>query len=249
MVIISELPEHDRNNAFNCVKKVIEHMEQTTFPTKLEKVIVWSDGCAAQFRLRFVFALMTYYSRDFHFEWNYNERHYGKGPMDGLGGTVKHMVFQKVKSNVIVINSPLEFAKYAFEFMSITSVFLSEIEVQREPEDVAEAQEIENTLKIDRVIRNYNGAGVCYLQFFEYSDDEEPFFTQYYKLTPVSVHICATLEKYFSKFCLALKVSIVLPTDSNGVGSGGNYMSLGIFFTGRHGITIVSSKMYVHRYS
>ena len=34
MVIISELPDHDHNNAFNCVKKVIEHMEQITFPTK-----------------------------------------------------------------------------------------------------------------------------------------------------------------------------------------------------------------------
>ena len=95
-----------------------------------------------------MFALMTYYySRDFHFEWNYNERHPGKGPMDDLGGTVKHMVFQKVKSNVIVINSPLELAKYASEFTSITSVFLSEIEVQREPEDVAEAPAIESTLK------------------------------------------------------------------------------------------------------
>ena len=38
MVIISELPGHDRNNAFHCVKKVIEHMEQMTFPTKFEKL-------------------------------------------------------------------------------------------------------------------------------------------------------------------------------------------------------------------
>ena len=34
MVIISELPDDDHNNAFNCVKKVIEHIEQITFPTK-----------------------------------------------------------------------------------------------------------------------------------------------------------------------------------------------------------------------
>ena len=70
----------------------------------------------------------------------------------GQGGTVNNTVFQKVKSNVIIINSPLEFAKYASAFTSVTPVFLSEIEVQREAEDVAEAPgvtpTIENTLKI-----------------------------------------------------------------------------------------------------
>ena len=30
--------------------------------------------------------------------WSYNERHHGKGPMDGVAGTVKNVIFSEVKS-------------------------------------------------------------------------------------------------------------------------------------------------------
>ena len=57
----------------------------------LTKVISWSDGCAAQFRLRFVFKLLADYRPEIQVEWNYNEARHGKGPMDGIGGTVKNV--------------------------------------------------------------------------------------------------------------------------------------------------------------
>ena len=55
---------------------------------------MWSDGCAAQFRSHFVFKLLANYGRDLQLEWNYNQAHHGKGPLDGIGETIKNVVFR-----------------------------------------------------------------------------------------------------------------------------------------------------------
>ena len=40
---------------------------------------------------------MTHFNLDYTIQRYYNERHHGKGPMDGVGETVKNMIFQHVK--------------------------------------------------------------------------------------------------------------------------------------------------------
>ena len=37
--------------------------------------------------------------------WFYNERHHGKGHMDGIGGTIKNVIFRKVKSGYAIVNT------------------------------------------------------------------------------------------------------------------------------------------------
>ena len=84
-------------------------MEEKIKPIK--KVIVWSDGMAAQFRSRLVFMLLSTIDDAIDLEWQYIEAHHGKGPMDGVGGTVKTLVFRAVKSGKISVRDPEEFVK------------------------------------------------------------------------------------------------------------------------------------------
>ena len=44
-------------------------------------------GCAPQVWSKFAFKLLTLMHADTDLEWSYNETHYGKGPMDEIGGT------------------------------------------------------------------------------------------------------------------------------------------------------------------
>ena len=60
-----------------------------------------------------MFKLLTLIHSEIDLEWHYNEAHRGKGPMDGIGGTVKNTVFRKVLSGEVVIGSPKELARYA----------------------------------------------------------------------------------------------------------------------------------------
>ena len=93
ITVTSELPDHSRAAAITCVSKVIENVRENHqhLPLRIN-VFVWSDGCAAQFRSRYVFTLLSTLDTSLNLTWCYNERHHGKGPMDGIGGTLKNSI-------------------------------------------------------------------------------------------------------------------------------------------------------------
>ena len=82
-------------------------------------VVVWSDGCAAQFLLRYVFEALINLS------WFYDEQHHGTGPVDGIG-TLKKAAYRDVKSGKAIINDAKEFAEYADKTIKgISSLYMS----------------------------------------------------------------------------------------------------------------------------
>ena len=92
----------------------------------LQRRYIWSDGCSAQFRSSFTFVLLTTHLHpDKDIEWNYSEAHHGKGPICGIGGTIKNKVFEQVKSVRIIEDSPKDFAVHASRLIqSITTLYL-----------------------------------------------------------------------------------------------------------------------------
>ena len=96
LIVVIESFDHSRVVSMSCLQKVahkIEHMHAKTY----ENVYVWSDRMGSPFRSRYVFKLLasTALPRKT-LSWYYNERHYGKGPMDGTKGTVKNRVWQNL---------------------------------------------------------------------------------------------------------------------------------------------------------
>ena len=186
MAVISESNDHSRIAAFSCVTSIFKELKKLVGP--IDRVIMWSDGCASQFRSKFVFALLTSFENEIDLEWHYNEAHHGKGPMDGVGGTIKRVVYGLVKSRKVIINSAEEFAIEASKAVpSIKSVYLSKDDEITEPSFVKNAPPIKGTLDIHYVKRKYNRENVCFMEFFRLSDDEEPFFTQYYPRSNILV--------------------------------------------------------------
>ena len=112
ITVTSESSDHCRSASISCLLKIINFMRETHshLPLKLN-VIIWSDGCAPQFRSRFAFKLLSTFESSINLSWFYNERHHGKSPMDGVGGTMKNAVYRDVKSGKVTINSAKEFAE------------------------------------------------------------------------------------------------------------------------------------------
>ena len=103
------------------------------------------------------------------------------GPMDGVGGTIKRVVYGLVKSRRINTNTAEEFADKASKGVpSIKSLFLSQEDENIEPSFVKNALAIKGTMDIHHIKRDYNLGNVCFLEFYHFSDDKEPFHTQYY---------------------------------------------------------------------
>ena len=102
--------------------------------------------------------------------------------MDGIGGTVKNLVFRDVKSQKCIINGPKEFADYAEKRVNgIHSLYLPVSDVMVEPEDISNAPKIPETLKIHKVERCFDANKACYLKFSYLSNDDKPYFTQHYR--------------------------------------------------------------------
>ena len=69
--------------------------------------------------------------------WFYNEGHPGKVSMDDVGRAIKNILFQKVNSGQIVVNTPKETYDAAMKFVSsIITVYLPKSDEIVEPESI-----------------------------------------------------------------------------------------------------------------
>ena len=109
----------------SCLKKVIDTMV-TECSKSFTNVVLCSDGMGAQSGSRFAFQLLTgkmFLNKSLC--WFYKERHHSKGPMDGVGGTIKNVIFRKVKSGQTVVHTPKELSDTVMKFvLSIITMYL-----------------------------------------------------------------------------------------------------------------------------
>ena len=120
-----------------------------------KNLYVWSDGMGAQLRSWFVFQILAgTILPNKSLMWLYNEHHHGKDPMDGVGGTVKNVIFRKVKSGQVVIYSTQEFSEAVKTLVpAIHAVYLPENENIIEPKGIKSSRKIKETLKIHKLER------------------------------------------------------------------------------------------------
>ena len=112
-----EASNNSRTEAFTCFSKVV-HTIQLKMQVPLRKVYTWSNGMDTQFRSRFVFKLLTTFDREVDLEWHYMKAHHDQGSMDGVDGTIKNQVFQKVKFGRFSISTSNEFGG-AIHYVSV----------------------------------------------------------------------------------------------------------------------------------
>lgn len=179
LTVTTEMSDKSRIGSLSCVDLVVNH-SISKIDRIINKIVLVSDGCAAQFRSRYIFKLLTKIQPGRLIEWHYNEAHHGKGPMDGIGGTVKNKVFRKVLSRDLVIDSASQFASVANDITNVESLYLGSENVLDEPEDIDSVSAIPETLKTHKVVRKKSRNGVFYNEFFYLSVDSEPHFTQWY---------------------------------------------------------------------
>ena len=100
--------------------------------------------------------------------------------MDGIGGTVKNMVYRCVLAGDIVINNPKQFASYADDICNVDSLYLPNEQLLKEPEEIQHVEPIPETLKTHKVVRGMSKHNVPFNSFYYLSSDEKPHFTQWY---------------------------------------------------------------------
>ena len=184
MPVISGASDHSRIAAHTCVVKIIDQVVSGNIALFGEEVPlhIWSDGCAAQFRARFVFYLIARMKKQFAVEWCYNERHHGKGAMDGVERAIKNKVYRDVRSGKVHIKGAKSFAEYAdITIRNIKSLYLLLDDVLQEPGEIDLAPKIKSILKVHCVRREFTIDGIAKVKFFKMALYKDPFCEHYYR--------------------------------------------------------------------
>ena len=81
-----------------------------------------------------------------------------------------------------MIKNAKDFAEYANKTISgITSIYMPINELLTEPDNIENAPKIPETLSIHKVTRSFNEDNIRFIDFFPVANDDDPFFTQFYR--------------------------------------------------------------------
>ena len=119
--------------------------------------------------------------KQFIVEWCYNERHQGKGAMDGVGRAIKNKVYRNVKSRRIHIKGAKSFAEYA-------DITIRNIKHQLNQHRRSIACE-DNSLVMES------------LKFFKMTLDKEPFCGHYYCNRSLWLSTLTVIVQYWQCVC------------------------------------------------
>ena len=98
--------------------------------------------------------------------------------MDSIVGTVKNLVYRRILSGYLVVNTPREFTELANQISSVDCLLLGKPEFIQEPEEVSKARPIELTLQVHKISRVCISPHSFFNHFLKFSKDLEPFHVE-----------------------------------------------------------------------
>lgn len=101
-VFLSDDLNHDSAMVQAILDKVVLHLK-TRLPN-LEKIVVFSDGCAAQYKSRLPFFHLANRT-GIPIQWNFFGSRHGKSLCDACGGVVKRLVDEDVLASDVVVQN------------------------------------------------------------------------------------------------------------------------------------------------
>ena len=124
-VLVSDNLVHSKDTILAYLDKLLEDIPET-----IKTASIWSDGPASQFKNRFIVASLSALQskHKLAIDWNYFATSHGKGPVDGIGGTIKRFVWSAVKARKIMVQNASSFVEAAKQSkVKVTEINTSEI--------------------------------------------------------------------------------------------------------------------------
>ena len=126
-VIVSDELKHDKMSVAVFITMAIQKFVKEKNPN-IKKVCIFSDGPSSQFKNKYIAKYMQQLSADIDIQWNFFASGHGKGPVDGIGGSVKRTVWRAVQSRKAFVNDSKSFFDNAKTLnRSISILYLGKI--------------------------------------------------------------------------------------------------------------------------
>lgn len=110
-VYVTDDISHSKYCVLLFLNEIISDMK-SRYPN-LKTVNFFSDGCAGQFKNRWILSLIVTANHVFGIDlsWDFFQSGHGKGAVDGIGGSAKRAVYQRIMSGNVLVYSAEEFSK------------------------------------------------------------------------------------------------------------------------------------------
>lgn len=107
-VIVSDFMDHSKAAVVPFLDEILKGL-----PPEADALRIWTDGPSSQFKNRYVIGSMKMLSErhGIRLFWNFSATSHGKGPVDGIGGSLKRIATEKVRSRQVTINNAIDFFK------------------------------------------------------------------------------------------------------------------------------------------
>ena len=122
LVLVSDTLHHNASTVATFLDTVISEVKQIV--PNVTVCHYWTDSPTSQYRNKLIFDVVANHKSlyDCCAVWNYFEAGHGKGPCDGLGGTVKRMADTATKTGKFLIQNAKDLFQWATEKSSFTNV-------------------------------------------------------------------------------------------------------------------------------
>jgi hypothetical protein len=107
--VISDEEKQDKFSTFSYMKSIMDHALKKNPHIKF--VNIWTDGASSQFKNIYTISNIMYleWLYDIKIRWFFHATSHGKCIVDGIGGNLKNVVFSRVKSQKLILNSAHDF--------------------------------------------------------------------------------------------------------------------------------------------
>ena len=115
-VLVSDELHHDKYAVFCFNQTILRHYSSVHGKT-VRQLHLFTDGAASQFKNRYTLSIilqpqLIHRNLD-QIDWSFFATAHGKGPVDGVGGTVKRAVWHRILQKRVVVNTAQDFAEVA----------------------------------------------------------------------------------------------------------------------------------------
>lgn len=159
MVIVSDCEKHYKESILAYIDVIIDQL-----PSTVKKIYFWSDNPTSQFKIQYIMeGMKTLQSKCKKIiSWNFYAAMHGKCVVDGIGGSVKRYVRDRILTQEgISVKSAQDFATVASTMASVKVILMKN-------SDIAERNKL---IGLDKIIKNSKKIpGISKFHFFEVKD-------------------------------------------------------------------------------
>lgn len=132
-VVVSDYMNHDKSAVAKFNSIIMGHFKKNH--PGFSRIQYQSDGTAQHFKQKFSLSLITLQPEEI--SWNFSATAHGKGPIDGLGGTLKRRVREATRARQIDPRTAAQFAKCAQQLCpKVHTIYCSENDVNAEKSEL-----------------------------------------------------------------------------------------------------------------